>query len=206
MGWCSHCKDSGGFFSTNYVCNLTDKYIPSGFVNDYCKYDYRVSSCPWYKEYGQSSSSSFCFITTVTCNILGKDDKDPVLQDLRSLRDNYLQKDSKYDFILKAYDTIAPQAAKKMMEDEEKVSVATELYEDVLTPIAKLVEIKQYELASELYYCMTLKVYKKYDLLKDYNELMDNDFGYKEGEFDQSTAGHGMKLINLEEKAKYSNL
>lgn len=202
MGWCSYCKDSGGFFSTSYTCGLTNKYIPDDYKEDYCQFDYKIPNCPWYKEYGPSSSSSFCFITTITCNILGKDDKDPVMESLRSLRNDYLQKNPDYDFVLKAYDTIGKKAAQKISEDEKRETEAKVIYYSVLSPIANLVNDKEYELAAEMYYCMTLGIYKKYGLLDEYNELMASDFGYKEGEFDPERAGHGIKLTNPEVKSE----
>ena len=41
---------------------------------------------------------------------------------------------------------------------------------------------------------MTLKLVLKYNMKEDYIKLRDNNFGYKDGEFDQKKAGHGIKL------------
>ena len=104
--WCDHCKDNSSFWTTSYYCELEKNKDIKDYVEEYCKHDYKVSYCPIYKKH--KGSSSFCFITTVTCKILGKEDNDPVMQNLRSLRDNYIQKNPNYDMILKGYDTIGP--------------------------------------------------------------------------------------------------
>ena len=185
--WCDYCDDRSTFFTTNYYCNLEQTEPPDNYVEDYCKFDYKVHNCPFYQKH--FSSSGFCFITTVTCKILGKEDNDIVMQRLRCLRNNYIQKNPNYYMILKGYDTIGPKISKKILEDDKKM--AEVIYECGLKPISKLVEEEKYEEATEKYYLMTLMLIKKYDLKKEYNELMDKDFGFKEGEFIPEASGHG---------------
>lgn len=64
-----------------------DCRVDDGTYRKYCR-DYNYDECPIYKH--QESSS--CFITTVACQILGKEDNDPVLNDFRKFRGNILQK------------------------------------------------------------------------------------------------------------------
>ena len=76
--------------------------------------------------------------------------------------------------------------------------MAEAIYECGLEPISKLVEDEKYEEATEKYYAMTLMLIKKYGLKKVYNKLMDIDFGFKEGEFDPETSGHGYVYKSIE--------
>lgn len=185
--WCDYCKDNSSFWTTSYYCDLEKNKDIKDYVEEYCKHDYKVSYCPIYKKH--KGSSSWCFITTVTCKILGKEDNDPVMEKLRYLRNNYIQKNPDYDMILKGYDTIGPVLAQKVLEDDKKMAEA--IYECGLKPISKLVEEDKLEDATEKYYAMTLMLIKKYGLKKEYNKLMDNNFGFKEGEFIPEESGHG---------------
>lgn len=198
MEWCSYCKDNGGFFSTNYICDLNEESIPQSYLDNYCKYDYKVSNCPFYKEYGPYESSS-CFITTVTCNILGKNDNDPVMEKLRDFRNNVLQKNEEYYEILKLYDVIGPMIANNLMNDAEKELFTPILY-PILERITKLIDKKDYESAIEKYRVMTLLLINRYDLKHLFNEIADDDFGYNDNEFNPITAGHGITLRNPEIK------
>ncbi len=191
MSWCRHCIDRGGFFSTNYKCNVSGEEvdIPSSYINNYCKYDYMASKCPYYqKEYGMPGG---CFITTITCKILSKQDDDEVMQNLRKFRDNVLQENEEYHEVLKEYDTIGPQIAHKIENDENKEQIANVLYEKVLTPISKLVGNGENELAVEKYYQMTLLLINYYGLKHEYNSIKDNGYYYET--FDVKKAGHGKK-------------
>lgn len=191
MAWCSHCVDRGGWFSSCYKCNISGQEvdIPSSYLENYCKYDYMASKCPFYQQYGQSSGG--CFITTVTCDILDKKDDNEVMNGLRKFRDEVLQKDEKYEEILKSYDVVGPIIASKLLEDENREQIAETVYDHLLTPIAKLVETGLHDQAVEAYYQMTLLFINYYNIKHEYNETADNDFGFKTGEFDQSKAGHG---------------
>lgn len=198
MAWCSYCKDNGGFFTTNYICNLNGEYIPNNYVDDYCKYDYRASNCPFYKKYGREQSS--CFITTVTCSILGKEDNDLVMQKLRNFRNNVLQKNEEYYEILKLYDVIGPIIANKLINDSEKELFTPVLY-SALSNITKLIDKEYYELAIEKYRVMTLLLINRYNLKHLFNYIVDNNFGYSDNEFDPAIAGHGKVLKNEENES-----
>ena len=173
--------------------------------NNYCSVDgHKVSSWEWDNKcsynYGKgcgikenSNSSGGCFITTVTCEILDKKDDDKVMNGLRKFRDEVLQKDEKYAEILQNYDVIGPIIAENLMKDENKEKIAETVYEHVLTPIASLVEAGENDKAVEAYYQMTLLFINYYGMLRPYNYISEHDFGYKKVEFDQKTAGHGIK-------------
>ena len=123
---CKHYVDRGGWFSSSEYCNVSgiEEKIPYSYVKDFCGND--GYKCPWYeKEYG---SSGGCFITTITCGILGKSDNDPVMEGLRKFRDEILQKQDKYSNILKIYDTIGPRICCNINHDETKTEKAEMLY------------------------------------------------------------------------------
>lgn len=190
--WCSGWHE-GGFFSSDSCYIDTSKrqdVLYDQYGNLYCKNYYE--SCPRYQSINGYQSGG-CFITTVTCEILDKKDDDKVMNGLRKFRDDVLQKDEKYAEILQNYDVVGPIIANKLKEDENKEKIAETVYESVLTPIAALVEDGEDEKAVEAYYQMTLLFINYYGLLTPYNYIAEHDFGYKKGEFDQKTAGHGTK-------------
>lgn len=151
----------------------------------------------WCKDYSSTcprkTQSGGCFITTVTCEILDKKDDDVVMNGLRKFRDEVLQKDEKYAEILQNYDVVGPIIANKLKEDKDREKIAETVYTHVLSPIAGLVESGEEEKAVEAYYQMTLLFINYYGLKTPYNYIAEHDFGFKEGEFDQKTAGHGKK-------------
>lgn len=186
--WCKHFEQGSGWFSSDY-CNISGKSetIPSSYAY-YCKNG--GYKCPWYeKEYG----SSGCFITTITCNLLGKEDNDPVMVSLRKFRDEILQKNDKYSNVLKMYDSIGPKICCKINHDEKKMENAEELYSK-LERFVELINNSEYEKAANSYVIMTLKLVSKYGMQKEYRNIRDNNFGYNAGEFNPLTSGHGKKI------------
>lgn len=193
MSWCKHCVDRGSFFSTNYFCNISGEEvsIPNVYIEDYCKHDYMVSKCPFYQKYGQPSGG--CFITTVICDILKKDDHDTVIDGLRKFRDEVLQIDKNQDEVLKEYDVIGPIIVEKILEDKNKEKIAETVYNHVLEPISKMITEGKKEEAIEAYNLMTLMFINYYGMKHEYNGIVDDNYGYNQGEFDQKRSGHGKK-------------
>lgn len=190
MSYCKHMVDRGGWFSSNYKCNISGKEedIPSTYF-DYCKNE--GYKCPWYENaYGTSGG---CFITTITCGILGKDDHDPVMESLRKFRDEILQKQDKYSDILKIYDSIGPRISCNLNHDEEKDKKAEKLYSK-LERFVELINNSEYEKAAKSYVVMTLRLVSEYGMQNLYRTIRNDNFGFKEGEFNQSVAGHGKKI------------
>lgn len=186
--WCKH-FEMGGWFSSN-TCNVSGKSetIP-GSYEYYCKND--GYDCPWYKNaYG---SGSGCFITTVTCDILGKDDHDSVMEGLRRFRNEIMQNKEEYSSVLKMYDKIGPIVACKLAHDGSRDEKAAELYSK-LEGFVERIQNGEYKTAASGYIRMTLELVSLYGLKEYYRNTRDNNFGYKPGEFDQKTAGHGKKM------------
>lgn len=192
MRWCPYCKGSGW---SQYTCALTNNYAPYNYVSNYCNNYNKCGECPNYKQYGPTTSSSPCFITTVTCNILSKDDNDIVMQKLRGFRDNVLQKNEKYYEILKLYDCIGPLIAGSLINDKEK-EIFTKVLYSILEKVTILIDKKEYDLAIEKYRIMTLLLINRYNLKHLFNNMSDSNFGYTVDDFDPQSAGHGFKLTN----------
>ena len=190
MAYCRHMEESSGIFSSNYYCNITGSRedIPSSYWT-YCKNG--GYGCPWYsKEYGTGGG---CFVTTVTCGVLGKDDHDPVMESLRSFRDNVLQNSDEYDSVLKLYDKIGPMLSCKLFHDKNREEKASKLYSR-LGEFAKLAGNGEHKEAAKKYILMTLRLVASYGMQEEYRTLRNNNFGYQEGEFDRKVAGHGIKM------------
>ncbi len=170
-------------------CNLDWHVVSTSEYNNNCNYNYG-NSC---SKKTNSNSSGGCFITTVTCKILNKQDDDDVMEGLRRFRNEVLQKDKRYEEILMNYDVVGPIIANNLLKDENKEKIAGTVYEHVLTPISRLVENGENDKAVEAYYQMTLMFINYYSLKRPYNYIAEDNFGFKKGEFDQKTAGHGIK-------------
>ena len=178
------------FSSDSKVCKLTHEYIPDKYFSDYCQYYNYCGNCPNYKQYG--STNNGCFITTITCDILEKDDNCYEMSSLRALRNNFLQNHEEYFEILKIYDVIGPVIAERLSIDSNKKQVANTLFEYIIKPCSSLIEKGDYVLATYRYYLMTLELIRYYDLEEDYKKSRDNDYGYES--FDASKAGFGKKV------------
>lgn len=181
---CTYYCYKSGLFSGDYWCNKKDERVDEGTYYQYCRnYDY--TNCPIYKQ----TEVSGCFITTVACQILGKEDHDPILDDFRNFRDNVLQKNEKYYEILKEYDIIGPKLAKCIFYDKDKTKIASGIYNTVLTKIHHLVSQKKYDEAVEKYYVMTLMLINYYSLKHEYNQIKETKFD--DFLFIPNQSGHG---------------
>ena len=113
------------FRQNDYYCSKNANYVNSDTYYKYCrKYDY--DDCPIYK---REDSTSGCYLTTIVCSVLAKEDDNKVLNSLRNFRDNTLQKNEKYYDILKAYDIIGPKISDNINQDKDRFIMANYLYE-----------------------------------------------------------------------------
>lgn len=189
MTYCKHYESTSGWFSNDY-CNIsgTRETIPNSYFSSCKNGGY---GCPWYENaYG---SSSGCFITTITCDILGKDDHCKVMEGLRNFRNEILQNKEEYSSVLKMYDSVGPVVACKLAHDGARDEKAAELYSR-LEGFVERIQNGEYKTAAAGYIRMTLELVSLFGLKEFYRNTRDNNFGYKPGEFDQKTAGHGKKM------------
>ncbi len=125
-------------------------------------------------------SSSDCYITTIVHKILGKEDNTEVLENLRAFRNDVLQKNEKYSYILREYDVIGPRIAKCLEEDNDK-KLCKYLYDKYLVKVSEDIKSKNY-----------LRAITKYEMLTSslalYYNANQND---KIDDYDYTKGGHG---------------
>ena len=185
---CTFYRWNGGGFFGDYWCDKKDERVSSDIYARYCR-DYSYGDCPIYK---QSNSSGGCFITTITCHILGNEDNCNVLNNIRFLREEVLKKEQKYLEILMDYDYIGPLIACSIDNDSEKIEIATKLYNNILSRVSTLIENKAYQPAIEMYQKMVLSLVDYYGLKEFYNHYKNNC--YDVNAFDIEKSGHGRVL------------
>ena len=136
--------------------------------------------CSYYKNKKDYVPGGGCYITTVVCEILGYSDKSPVLETLRSFRNNIMQQDSKYAPILYEYDTVGPQIAENLRKEDK--GLVDMIYEKYIGQTAKLINENNYNAAVEKYKTMTKSLEEYYGIR--YDGIVPNDYDYSKG-------GHG---------------
>lgn len=190
---CSYYKWQGGFFG-DYWCDKKNTKVDSDIYERYCK-SWSYDECPIYKEKGYTGG---CFLTTVVCDVLKKDDKDIVLETMRNFRNNVLQKNQQYFNILKDYDYIGPVLAYKFGQDENREEIAQRVYQGPLLTITSLINKKEYKQAIECYQSMTLSFIDHYGFRETYEK--NRKMEYELREFNPETAGHGVLQKRLFQK------
>ena len=152
----------------------------------YCKPTETCSHQENKREYGDDSS---CYITTVVCNILGYSDDCEVLQNLRSFRNNVMQKDEKYKSLLFEYDTIGPKIANELsinFRDASDKEMIEGLYENSIKVVSTLIVDKKYDEAVAKYVRMTNILAEFFGIKSE--EVVPVNYNYENG-------GHGKLLI-----------
>jgi len=185
---CTYYRWEGGSFFGDYWCDKKDCRVDEDTYRKYCR-DWNYSECPIYR---RSESSPNCFITTVTCEILGFPDNHETLNTLRAFRDNVLQKDEQYAEILKVYDAIGPMVAYSLKRDKDSEKIAFDLYNSSILPIVESIKNNNYDRAVKHYLYMTLFLVSEYNLRNTYNALKEVNFGFVN--FNLVKAGHGRVL------------
>ena len=202
MGWfdneantCSECTylvpsktNSDGL----YYCEKKYEYVSACAIacDGFCKaYSRSYEEAKSLRENSSSNSSSGpCYITTIVCNILGKEDNAKCLQILRNFRDNVLQKADKYKPILATYDIVGPIIADKIENDPSKEQIAFSTFTHGIKKVCELLEEKKEEDAISLYMYMTDLLIQRYDIKETYDsEYLKN--------MDMEKSGHGKVAV-----------
>ena len=173
------------YYSSQGVCRDCNYFEPDRYNESnkgYCSY-YRAYYYPGERACSHMSytSSGGCYITTIVHDILGKDDKSEVLQNLREFRNDILQKDSKYAYLLYEYDNIGPMIADCISKDNDK-ELCSSLYNKYLKPISIMIKEKKYLSAIVNYQNLTSNLAVYYNV--DNNFLLEDNYNY-------SVGGHG---------------
>ena len=137
-------------------------------------------------ENSKSHQSSGCYLTTAMCNILGYPDNNYYLETLRTFRDKVLQQDFKYIPLLISYDTIGPQIAYELEKDENKIEIATNLFNKFITTSVTAIENNKVNDAVNIYVAMTQSLAERYNINTNIVMLNPNEVNIKE-------LGHGRK-------------
>lgn len=163
---CPYYSWKGGALFGDYWCDKKNNEVNDDIYSKYCK-GYYYDECIIYKS---NQDSGGCFLTTIVCEILGRGDKDPVLETMRKFRNEVLQKDEKYLSILCDYDNMGPLLAYKLDNDPLREQIAGKLYQNSLVKIANSIENKNYVEAIKLYQGMTLFFINFYGFSNLYEE------------------------------------
>ena len=179
-GYKNQCGSCAYFVETDSDVKYSSSH--PDFIRGYCsKFGlgyFPEHSCGNYTS--RSSSKPFCYITTIVCERLGYDDDCKVLNKLRFLRNNVMQKYSVFSQMLYEYDTIGPEIAKNLQNED--IEVINSLYENYLVPISQFVDGEDYFLAITSYSNMT-------NMLKDYYQL--DSYERVPNDYDYTAGGHG---------------
>ena len=109
----------------------------------YKSYFDKTETCQHHSRIKRSEDSENCYITTIVCSLMEEKDKCSVLETLRDFRKNVMQKDPKYKDILYEYDTVGPQIAKNLEENQE-YDLANGLLGFYIIPTVYLIREKCY--------------------------------------------------------------
>ena len=142
-----------------------------------------------YKEHSENcqSNSSGCYLTTITCEIMGLKDDNYYLQTLRKFRKNVLQKDQKYKELLVEYDIVGPIIANKLKQELNKDMIALNLLKLGISKTVYHILNDDNLSAIKTYSTMTELLIQGYNInLKPTDEQIENA--------DINQAGHGVYI------------
>ena len=139
------------------------------------------------EEFSENYNSG-CYITTMLCNILQKEDNNIYLNTLRRFRDEILQKSTDGSKILVEYDVVGPMIASNLAQDHARISIATTLFNNFIVPSVVCINNGWYEDAITLYKGMTERLMNFYHI--EYTETINLDM------IDVTKSGHGRLVYN----------
>ena len=117
------------------------------------------STCWSFKE---RESGGGCYLTTLTCNILGYSDNGSILNTMRRFRDDVMSKSSKYKELLEEYDLLGPKLVMCIEADSKKQALAMQMKSMYILPVYESLKRKDYEKAVAEYKEMVLYLKKHY--------------------------------------------
>lgn len=154
---------SGSFSSTNYT-PPSIRYTPpqSTYTSPSTSYTPKQSTytpprpsnpaAP--KTNSSKSKGSFCFISTVVCDYLGKDDNCAELQMLRNYRDSWLRNQPDGQKLIAEYYNQAPLLVSKLQLSQDYETHCQYLWDHYLNPCFKLIEDEDFDECKNLYMAM----------------------------------------------------
>lgn len=169
---CTYLKIDGGHDEKDgkFWCESKGEWVYANQAEcwNYCTAYSRSSSvADSYSNYSKNkqSSSSGCYITTITCNILGMKDDSYSLKKLRKFREEVLQKKEEYKKLLVEYDIVGPIIASKLSkEKDDSLVIATNLYNFGICKVIDAINDKNELEAVRLYTVMTQLLIDGYNI------------------------------------------
>lgn len=117
-------------------------------------------------------SESLCYLTTITCNILGMEDDCTILNTLRKFREETLRSDPQYHQLLCEYDVVGPVISEAISKSLKPHDLASFLMQAYIQPTVICINEGKTELAVWIYIYMV--------------EELKKLCGIKEVEYDES--------------------
>lgn len=165
----------------SYFCETSER--EKSEIND------AIEEAEEWKVRHESPSYSPCYLTTLTCNLLGMEDNNLYLQTMRDFRDNVMQKDLKYFNLLVQYDVVGPIIAKHLSSDPDKFAIAKELFEFQIKKIVMEIKEMKYDQAIEDYTSMVEFLIDRCKVKKE------EELEYSIEDVDVSKSGHGQLIL-----------
>ena len=159
----------------DYYCNKVRHNVSYDMYIRYCT-EYSYSDCPNY---------TACYVATEVCNELGKEKTTNTLNTLKRLRYSILEKDKKYDELLKTYDTIGPILASNLAHENNKSQIVLNLYNLCIEKVSKLINQNRKDEAIDLYKDMINLLVQGYGITDEY---IKNDMN-------EQKRGHGQLVL-----------
>ncbi len=104
-----------------------------------------------------------CFITTATCQSLGKPDNCYELNRLREFRDTWLKEQKDGEKLIREYYTVAPLIVTVIDSLPQKHKIYGDIWHNYISPCLNLIEKEKFEEVKHLY----IKLVEKYKLFTD---------------------------------------
>lgn len=118
--------------------------------------------CPWCGQQIPNRGSTGCYLTTACMQEYAENFKDGCyeLETLRRFRDTYVEGNHPDD--VQYYYKVAPQLVQTIDSLPERREIYIEIYEKMMVPVIKLIELKKHPEAYNLYKSYSLKLERKY--------------------------------------------
>lgn len=104
-----------------------------------------------------------CFLTTITCELLGKNDNCYELDTLRKFRTNYLKLTRNGQRLLESYRIYSDFLVPNLKTDEERIEIAKVIFNKYIKPTSELIVKGDNEAATIKYKQMVFYLLKKYN-------------------------------------------
>lgn len=95
--------------------------------------------------------SSWCFLTTATCEVKGYPDDCEVLNTFRAYRDNILRNESGGEALIAKYYAIAPEMVKRIAQSDNPIQTYNLMWDEYLYPCYNMLLKQDYSGAKALY-------------------------------------------------------